>query len=295
MPHTASKVRRVTLVALALNLFLAAIKMLAGALAHSMAVFADGVHSLTDIASDLALLIGVRYWTQPSDGRHPYGHGRIETMIAWCVGFGLAATGAGLGYRAVMALTEAREVRPGVLALAAALVSIASKEAIYQWTVRVGRRIKSSALVANAWHHRSDAWSSIPAAAGVAGAMLLPGWRLLDPLAAVLVCAMVLHAAWRIMAPATRELVDAAPSEDLRASLMESIRAFPQVRTAHALRLRTTGAKLLMDFHILVEPNITVQEGHDIAEELKDKIHREHPDVADIVVHVEPDVESERL
>lgn len=277
-----------------LNVALAAAKMVAGALANSMAVFADGVHSLTDLASDLALLIGVRYWTQPSDRKHPYGHGRIETMIAWSVGFGLAATGAGLAYRAVLALAAPVDVRPGGLAFAVALVSIVAKEVLYQWTARVGRRIKSSALVANAWHHRSDALSSVPAAAAVGGAILFPGWGVLDPVAALLVCAMVLHAAWRIMAPATRELVDAAPSQGLHDSVMESIRAFPHVKTAHALRLRSTGAKVLMDFHLLVEPSITVQEGHDIAENLKARLHHEYPDVADIVVHVEPDCEAER-
>lgn len=294
MPHTASQVKRATWTALVVNVALAAAKMIAGALANSMAVFADGVHSLTDLASDLALLVGVRYWTQPSDRKHPYGHGRIETMIAWCVGFGLAATGAGLGYRAVLALAEPGEARPGVLAFAAALASIAAKEVLFQWTVRVGRRIKSSALVANAWHHRSDALSSVPAAAAVGGAILFPGWGLLDPVAALAVCLMVLHAAWRIMAPATRELVDAAPPEDLHDSILDSIRAFPHVKTAHALRLRSTGAKVLMDFHLLVEPQITVQEGHDIAENLKAQLHREYPDVADIVIHVEPDLEAER-
>ena len=288
MPKTAAQIKRITWLALAVNALLSAAKLSAGAVANSQAVLADGVHSLSDMASDIALLVGVRYWVQPSDKNHPYGHGRIETLITWCMGILLGATGLGLGYRAFSTLTAVHRTSPGALALAAALLSIVCKEALYHITVAVGKKVRSSALVANAWHHRSDALSSIPTALAVGGAMLSPRWQLLDHVGAMFVCVLILHAAWRIIVPASRELVDAAPSAELRDAIMETITGFPQVEVAHALRLRYFGAKVAMDFHIQVRPDMTVKEGHDVAEDLKVRLLVEFPDVHDVVIHIEP-------
>lgn len=284
----AGTVRKVTWIALAANVLLAVGKLAAGLFGNSQAVVADGVHSVSDIASDVALLVGVRYWAQPSDRGHPYGHGRIETLITWCVGLGLAATGAALGYRAISTLPDKSAGPPGMVALVAALASMALKETLYQYTVATGRRIRSSALVANAWHQRSDALSSLPTALGVLGAMVYPSWVFLDNAAAVFVCAVVIFAAWRIVAPATRELVDGAPSQGYREAVMEAIKEYPQVKTAHALRLRCAGSRVLMDVHIMVDPELTVREGHNVAEGLETKLLQSFSDVSDIIIHVEP-------
>ena len=281
--------RNITWISVLVNLCLAAAKFLAGHFGHSQAVTADAAHSLTDLISDAALLVGMRYWSRPQDRDHPYGHGRIETLVTACLGIGLGATGIGLGYRAIRTMPSPHgHVGPGSIALIAALVSIVVKEILYHVTVRVGRRAKSSAVVANAWHHRSDALSSIPTALAVSGAMLLPRLQVLDRVGAILVCLLILKAAWRIALPAAGQLVDTAPPQDVRDSIMHTIRKHHEVKNAHVLRTRYVGAGVAVDFHIHVDPEITVREGHDIAEHLKAELMQTFPDIADVIVHVEP-------
>jgi len=283
-----SKARPVTWLALVLNLLLAGFKLFAGWVAHSQAVIADGAHSLSDLTTDVALLIGMQYWDRPSDRSHPYGHRRIETLITALIGVFLAVTGLGLGYRAIATITEPHTQSVGSLAMVAALVSIVIKEGLFHVTVAVAKRAKSSALLANAWHHRSDAFSSLPTVLAVGAAMLSPNLWYLDHLGAIVVCIFILQAAWRIALPAASKLVDTAPPSDLQESLQREIHAFPRVRTAHAVRTRYIGAGVALDFHIHVDPEITVHEGHDIAEGLKSRLLAAFPDVVDVVIHIEP-------
>ena len=286
--HHVSQVRRVAGVGLVTNLILSAIKLVGGLVGASQAVVADAVHSLSDSVTDVALLVGVQYWSKPPDAEHPHGHRRIETLITTAIGVLLAIVGLALGLNAVASLRETHTGAPGWIAFAAAVVSIFSKEILYRWTVRVGRRIKSSAVIANAWHHRSDGLSSIPAAAAVAGAALSPGWWFLDHIGAVVVSLFILQAAWRIAKPALGQLIDAGASAEDREKIREIAMSVDGVEHAHAIRTRYVGSGVQVDLHVKVRADLTVREGHDISEVVKQRLMAEGPDVVDVVAHLEP-------
>jgi len=281
-------VRKVTWIGLGINLALAALKLVCGLLGRSQAVVADAVHSVSDCATDVAILVGVRYWIKPPDDCHPHGHRRIETVVTVLIGVSLAGVAVGLGYRAVTTLLAPNGGTPGWIALVAAGISIVTKEALYRWTVIVGRRVKSSAVIANAWHHRSDAFSSIPAFIAVGGALLMPGWNWLDHLGAIVVSLFILHSAFGILRPAYNELVDAGAPAMVRGELTALAESVPGVREVHGLRTRFLGELLHVDLHVQVDPQLTVQEGHDIGGAVKYKLLSEGPDVADVLVHLEP-------
>lgn len=280
--------RRVTVAGLVLNICLAAFKFVAGTLGHSQAVIADAVHSISDLTTDIAVLAGSYVWSRPPDAAHPYGHRRIETLVALFVGGFLALAGIGLGLNAMASFKTPPATAPHTIALAAALVSIITKELIFRWTRRCGRRTRSVALEANAQHHRSDALSSIPTALAVAGAMLVPSWVYLDAVAALVVCIFILHSAWRILWSGLREVSDSgAPPEAV--ARIEALAAETEgVREVHALRTRYVGARLQIDLHILVDGRMSVASGHAIAVTVRERLIRQGPDVLDVVVHIEP-------
>ena len=281
-------VRRVTLVGMAVNVLLAGLKFVLGVVGHSQALVADAAHSLSDLGSDLTLLLGVKYWTAPADDNHPYGHHRIETMFSAAIGLFLAAAAVGIGYRALTSIHDAAAPPPGWIAFAGAVLSIVLKEILYRWTMTAGRRIRSSALAANAWHHRSDALSSLPVALAVMVAIFFPDWSFVDQVAALLVTVFLLHAAWRIVFDALGELTDrSAPSEDRRRILALS-RGIDGVRDVHALRTRLSGGGTQVDLHVLVDSHLSVMEGHEIAGAVKGRLLEEGPGVVDVVIHIEP-------
>jgi len=283
------EVRRVTWVGLYANLALSALKFAGGVLGNSQAVIADAVHSLSDMASDVAILVGVKYWDKPADRTHPHGHRRVETMVTLGIGVLLAVVATGLLRNAVVTLRVGPGTPPGWIAFWAALVSVATKELLYRWTVVRGRQVKSMALVANAWHHRSDAFSSLPAALAVAAAAIDPDWTFLDPVAAVAVSLFIYQVAFKIVRPAFEKLIDSgAPEEDLqriRATALET----DGVRSLHAVRTRyISGSSLAVDLHIQVDEDMTVREGHDVSAAVKRRLIVDGPDVVDVVVHLEP-------
>jgi cation diffusion facilitator family transporter len=280
--------RRVTWAGLVANLALAAIKIAAGIIGHSRAVIADGVHSISDLATDVAVLFGMRYWTAPADANHPHGHHRIETLVTLAIGTALFAVAGGLAWDVAHTLTVPVRNVPGPIALAAALLSIVTKESLYRWTAVVGRRVNSPALVANAWHHRSDAFSSVPAVIAVAGAMVVPRWAWLDKVGALVVCGFIVWAAWRIVSPALAELSDRGAPEDTLALLENLATQIDGVRSAHALRTRYIGPHLAVDVHVEVDGDLTVEEGFAIARRVKRRLFEEGPDVGDVVVQIEP-------
>lgn len=280
--------RRAGWVGLVCNLGLAGAKAAAGVLGHSHAVLADAVHSLSDLATDFAIIFGVRFWSAPADENHPHGHGRIETLITVAIGLALAAVAVGMGVRAIRGLQQGVETPPTGIALAAAVLSIAVKEVLYRWTAAVGRRVRSSATVANAWHHRSDALSSVPAAAAVAVAMVDPEWAVVDRVGAVVVCLLILQASWRILKPAVEQLIDrGAPAADRR-RIEKLALEVDGVESAHAVRTRYVGAELSVDLHVEVDGALSVAEGHAIATAVRRRLVEEGPDVADAVVQIEP-------
>lgn len=275
-------------VGLVANVVLMAVKFAAGIIGHSQAVVADAVHSLSDVATDAALIIGVRYWSAPADEGHPHGHRRIETLVTVFIGILLAGVALGIGNDAIGNMVVSTRPTPDAVALAGALVSIVIKEILYRWTMVRARRINSSALAANAWHHRSDALSSIPAALAVTGALVVPKWTFIDPAGAVVVCLFILFAAWRITRPALDQLIDAAAPGEIRRDIEALALAVPGVLSAHAIRTRYTGSKLAVDLHIEVDGELTVYQGHDIGEAVRRRLLEDGPNVGDCMVKVEP-------
>jgi cation diffusion facilitator family transporter len=282
------RVSRVGWVGLLSNLVLAAAKATAGILGHSQAVLADALHSLTDSVTDIAVILGVKFWTAPADEDHPHGHGRIETLVTVVIGLVVGTVAIGIGVEAIRGLRNPPEAPPTGIAFGVALVSIGIKEALYRWTVRVGREVRSPALVANAWHHRSDAISSIPAAAAVAVAMIDPEWAVVDRVGAVVVCLLILQASWRILRPAVDQLIDAgAPASD-RQRIEELALQVDGVEAAHAVRTRYVGSDLAVDMHIEVDGGLSVGEGHAIAVAVRRKLVEEGPNVTDALIQIEP-------
>ena len=294
IPGREARIRRVTWVGLGTNLALTALKFAAGIFGHSRAVVADAVHSLSDCGTDVAILVGTRLWSRPRDSDHPYGHARIEAVITMALGLVLAAVGVGIGYDAIAGIPEKHTQTPGIAALLAAAVSIVVKEVLYRWTILVGRQVQSSAVVANAWHHRSDALSSVPAVLAVGAAILLPKWTFLDHIGAVAVCLLIIQAAWRIILPAVGQLIDQGLPPRECGALLAAVREVKGVESAHDLRTRRLGPGVALDVHIEVQPTLTVTEGHDIAEAARSCIHGLFPDVIDVVVHVEPSGQASR-
>lgn len=281
-------IRRVTIWGLVGNLTLAVLKFVFGLMAASQALVADAVHSLSDMTTDFAVLIGLKYWTAPADRDHPHGHGRIELLVSAFIGLVLGGVAAGLIYRAILTLHEGTVTRPTWPAFVIAIVSIVTKEVLYRITIRVGTRVRSSAVLANAWHHRSDALSSVPVAVAVLASRLHPEWVYLDPVAAIVVSVLLLHASWKITWPALRYLIDAGASAEETAALRATIETTEGVKSLHNLRTRHIGSGLQLDVHVLVDPALSVREGHRIATNVKKRLLNNDDGVVDVLVHIEP-------
>ncbi len=289
------QIRRITWIGLILNIFLTVLKLVAGIVGHSQAIIADAVHSISDFGTDLVLLLGIRAWSKPRDKRHPFGHERIETIISLFMGIFLALVGVWIVQDSLRDIEQADRLRPGLIALVAAVVGMICKEFMYRWTKRVGRATSSMALQANAWHHRSDALSSLPAGLAVLAARLLPPeWAFLDNIGALVVCIFLFHAAYKIVVPAVNELLDTVPESHVPEELLEIISQTPGVLLVHKVRARSAGAHVLTDAHIEVDPNISVTAGHDIAERVKQRVLQQLHEVAEITIHVEPYGDTKR-
>ncbi|HVL58330.1 MAG TPA: cation diffusion facilitator family transporter [Burkholderiaceae bacterium] len=279
--------RRVTLVGVVVNLLLAAGKIVLGVIGRSQALIVDGVHSLSDLVSDALVLAAARSASRGADQEHPYGHGRIETAATMGIGVLLLLVAAGFVYDAAMRLMNPEDLWvPGWVALAAAVASVASKEWLYQYTVGVARRLRSRLLEANAWHHRSDALSSVVVVVGVIGA--IAGYAWFDALAAIVVAAMVGVIGWKFIWQAVHELVDTGADPRQLAELRSAIKSVHGVRSLHDLRTRLMGGELLVDVHIVVDSAVSASEGHRIADEVRSRL-LDRDKAADVLVHVDAD------
>ena len=281
----------VTFLGLGANVLLAMTKLAAGVTCGSQTIFADGLHSLSDLATDLAVLAGIRISGRPADETHPYGHRRVMTLVTALLGVALMAAGAFVVWRAAGAVHHG-EHRPEVraaLPLALACASIVIKELLYRLTVRVGRRAGDTSVLANAWHHRSDALSSVAAAAGLS-AVLLGGakWQVLDQVTAMVLACFLAVVAWRIIRGAGDELMDRAPSPQVLEQIQQAVGQTDGVRSFHAFRARNLGGMVEMDIHVQVDPELTVARGHDIATEVGQRVKDCCPNVISVIVHVEP-------
>ncbi len=287
MASRVSQVRVAGWVGLIVNLVLVAAKLAAGVLGNSQAVVADAIHSLSDTVTDIALILGVRYWSAPADEQHPHGHRRFETLITVFIGLTVAAAAVGIGWDAIRSFGKPSHP-PSTIALAAAVLSIGVKEALYRWTLRIGRSTRSSAIIANAWHHRTDALSSVPVAIAVSVAMVDHRLAVVDRIGALVVAVFVLHAAFRIIRPAIDQLADAGAPRAHRRELELLALEVDGVQAVHALRTRYIGSELAVDIHIEVDADLSVADGFSIAREVKTDLLEHGPMVADVVVQIEP-------
>ncbi|MDL2216543.1 cation diffusion facilitator family transporter [Desulfovibrio sp. OttesenSCG-928-M14] len=289
------EIRRVTLIGFILNLFLGCFKIAAGYYGDSRAVMADGVHSLSDLVTDIAVLVGVRFWMAPPDENHPYGYKRLEALISFVIGAILAVAGVGIAWDALGRLGgEAPPAVGSPLALFAATISIISKEILFRWTRAKARSVKSDALEANAWHHRSDAFSSIPVFVAVLVAMLVPSLAFVDLVGALVVAVFILHAAWQICAGASHVLVDGGSDAEVNVRIVEYVLGLEAVRDVHDLRTRYMGQGLQVDMHVCVDADLSVREGNAIAHSVEDALYTTEAatfiglEVIDAVIHIDP-------
>ena len=281
-------IRKVTWVGLLANVLLAGFKFLAGIIGSSQALVADAIHSLTDLTTDIAVIAGSHYWSRPPDESHPYGHRRMETLVTVFIGIVLAVAGVGVGWKAISTLHMKHAATPGWIAVLAALIAIICKEAVYRWTAMIGRRVRSAALAANAWHHRADAISSVPVLIAVAGARVFPSWSFLDRLGAAVVSILILYSSIKIMWPAISELIDVGAPTETRKKIRACALKVKGVLQVHDIRTRYVSSSIQVDLHIVVDGSITVREGHDIADNVKQCIVTEIQEVIDVIVHVDP-------
>ncbi|MCF7917131.1 MAG: cation diffusion facilitator family transporter [Candidatus Omnitrophica bacterium] len=282
------QIRKITWLGLVSNLFLFGIKTLFGILGNSQALVADAVHTLTDVSTDLAVLLGVKFWTKPPDQEHPYGHNRIEIIISIGIGIILFATAVGIGYNALISIRKEHLSSPSWIAFWAALAAIIIKEIIYRKTLAIGKRNKSSAVIANAWHHRSDALSSIPVAIAVAAAAINKSWAFLDHLGAFIVCLFIIQASWKIISKAFQDMIDTGVSKQYINKIKDLVISTEGVKDAHAIRSRNIASKIFVDLHVLVDSNLSVKKSHSIAESVKKALINSQEDIIDVVVHIEP-------
>ena len=285
--------RSVTLVGVLVNAFLILFKFLAGIFGQSQALIADAVHSISDLFTDFVVLLGLRMGRKAPDERHHFGHARIETLASAIVGLALIATALCLGIKAIWNIYHHTEYHPTWLALVGAGVSIALKEALYHYTIHIGRRIKSSAIVANAWHQRSDTLSSVAVLLGVAGARIKPSWHILDSFAALLVSFFIVKVGLEILWNTLPEFTDIAPQPETLNKITDCIQTVEGVIDMHDLRVRTSGGLYQMETHIVVDGQLSVAEGHRIAKAVESCLAEEIADVDRVIVHVDPAMEEE--
>jgi len=281
--------RRVTWMGIVIDAALACVKIWAGIVCASKAILADGLHSASDLVTDLAVLAGVQVAARPADRSHPYGHRRVTTLVGMFIGAVLLAAGGWIAFNAIASLpAPAGAIRPGLpFVLAAAAVPV--KELLYQLTRRVGRRESNIALLANAWHHRTDAFTSVAAAAGLAGVLFGgPQWRMLDALTGLVLSAFLAVIAGRIILASASELIDSAPSAETVSGIERAVAQTTGVRSFHACRTRQVGGKVEMDIHVQVDPSLSVRQGHDIASAVRQAVMTADNKVIAVVVHVEP-------
>ncbi|HBG26378.1 MAG: hypothetical protein A2Y10_11465 [Planctomycetes bacterium GWF2_41_51] len=282
-----SQIRKVTRIGLVINILLSIIKITAGILVTSMALVADGIHSLSDLVTDVAVIIGTRIGSKKPDETHPYGHGWAENFAAVFISLLLAVIASGMVYKATISIAEHQYDKIGFTVLIIAIISIVSKEYCFIITRNVAIKYSSAMVYANAWHHRSDAFSSVAVAIGAIASMF--GFIYADQLAAIVVAVMIIWIAFKILFDAIGQFTARAVNAETNEQIKQIISSQTQIRNWHKLRTRTVGRELFMDLHIVVDPKLSIKEAHNIAEALENEMHRQISQPVNITVHIEPD------
>ena len=287
------KIYRVTFIGFAVNLLLAGIKLAAGILGRSGAMVADAVHSFSDMATDVVVIAFAKISAKPKDEGHDYGHGKYETLATIIISLALAAVGTGILVNSIGAIRVVVDggllPRPGTVALLAAAVSIGVKEILYRYTVREGRRVSSPSMIANAWHHRSDALSSLGTLAGIGCAYFLGDkWRIADPIAALVVAVFIFKIAIDLIRTGLDELLERSLPEDVEEEILRVVAANPEVREPHNLRTRRIGASIAVEVHVRVDGAMSVCRSHELTEDIERRLRARFGEGTMIAIHVEP-------
>lgn len=292
------KISHTTLVGSVVNALLTIGKIIAGVVGHSGAMLADGLHSLSDFISDIIVLVCVRISTKGRDDDHDYGHGKYETLATLCVGVLLLIVGGELfwnGAQDIRGCLNGQTVKqPETMALWAALISILAKEVLYHYTAKVGKEVSSPVVIANAWHHRTDALSSVGSAAGIGGAILLgEKWVILDPIACCCISVLIVVVALRMIGPSLNELLEISLPADMENDIMRLALEVDGVKSIHNLKTRKSGPNIIIDAHVVVDPDITVLVAHDISTNVEKSIRTRYGKETQISIHLEPSEEAE--
>ncbi|MGN0164107.1 MAG: cation diffusion facilitator family transporter [Candidatus Ornithomonoglobus sp.] len=278
---------RVSVITIVLNLLLSLLKFIIGFAAHSQALISDAVHSASDVISTIAVIFGINLASKKSDSGHPYGHERIECIFSIILSMLLFATGAGIGISAVKTIINGNEIIiPGKIALGAAFVSIAVKEWMYHYTKRAAKKVNSSSMMADAWHHRSDALSSVGSLIGIGGAIL--GFPICEPIASIVICVFIVKASYDIFMEAVNSLVDSSCSDEEIEQMRNVIKRVEGVKSIDLLMTRRFGSKVYVDVEISEDGSITLFDAHKTAEKVHDNIEKNFKDVKHCMVHVNP-------
>lgn len=285
---------RVTMLGMFINLILTVFKFIAGILGNSSAMLADAVHSTSDFASDFVVIFSFRMSRRPPDEDHDYGHGKFETLAALVVSVMLIIVGIGIAWNGLGNLFKFLDgetlVKPGFIALLAAGISIAMKEFLYRITFSVGKRIESEAVIANAWHHRSDALSSVSTLIGIGGAILLgERWRVLDPMAAILVSIFIIKTGIDILRNTMKEFLEGSLGNEVKSRIITITRSINGVKNPHSLKTRKIGNAIAIDLHVDINPNLRLKDAHDIADKIEERLKGEFGDDTMVYIHMEPE------
>ena len=277
---------RTILITVVMNIFLSLIKLLAGFIGHSTSMISDGVHSLSDVISSIGVFIGLRISQKPADIDHPYGHEKFEAVLSKILAFILFLTGLSIGYSAIETIVSSSYIIPKMMTIWAALLSIGVKEWMYHYTIRQAKKIESTALAADAWHHRSDSLSSIGALIGIIGARL--GFPILDPLAALVITLIILKVAIEIFVEATNQVIDKAASPELVNEIIQQIQSVNGVLAIDSLKTRVHSNRIYVDLEISVEATLSLIEAHTIAEAVHYQLEQNIHKIKHCTVHVNP-------
>ena len=287
------EIYKVTLTGTAVNAVLIVLKFIAGCVGRSSAMVADAVHSLSDFVTDVIVIVFVKIAGKPRDKGHEYGHGKFETFATMIIGFILCLAGLGLlinGIELVLHSLHGHTLsKPGMLALVIAIISIISKEWLYRYTTNVGKKVNSQAVIANAWHHRSDAISSVGTLIGISGAIFLGDkWRILDPIAAIVVSLFIIKSGYDIMKPAVADLLEASLPESMENEILKLVKTVPGITYVHNLRTRRIGNDIAVDLHVKMDGHLTLTTAHELATEAENAIKSRFGNNSIINIHMEP-------
>ncbi|MBS3767389.1 MAG: cation transporter [Candidatus Cloacimonetes bacterium] len=286
-------IKKITAWGLFTNLFLALVKFMIGFLGNSQAVIADGVHSLSDISSDVIILLGVRFWLQPPDKNHPYGHYKIESFITLLIGLILIFAAVSIGYHAITSFDERPMQKLSWFVLIAPIISIILKEIIFRYTNKIGKKTSSTSVQANAWHHRSDVFSSVPVLIAVFASTISDKLYFLDNIGAIVVAGYIIKVAAEFIINSISELTDTGISEKEINRIKSIVKHVKGAKSAHRVRSRKIGDSVFIDLHLEVGGNYSVFRGHDISEKVKSALIEKMKSVIDVVVHIEPQQEND--